>query len=66
MISTGMQELMEDIRTEGVTIGITKGRIEGRVLARYEDGMSIEDIAAKCKISVEKVKEIIANSTVTT
>ena len=74
MISTGMQELLEDMKTEGrvegesigMTKGITKGRIEGRVLARYEDGMSIEDIAAKCKISVEKVKEIIASSTVTT
>ena len=62
MVKNAYMEILEDERNEGRI----EGRIEGRVLARYEDGMSIEDIATKCKISVDKVKEIIANSTVTT
>ncbi len=33
--------------------------IQGRIIARYEDGMSIEQIAEKSNTSVDEVKEIL-------
>ncbi|WP_051205811.1 hypothetical protein [Butyrivibrio sp. FC2001] len=39
--------------------GIEKGELSGKVTARYEDGMSIEDIAEKTQISIDEVKTIL-------
>jgi predicted transposase YdaD len=43
----------------GIEKGIEKGIEQGKITARYEDGMSIEKIAEKSKVSVEYVKEIL-------
>ena len=39
--------------------GIEQGIETGRVIARFEDGMPIEEIAKKCGITVETVKKIL-------
>lgn len=39
--------------------GIEQGKMQGMVIARYEDGMSIEQIAEKSNTSVDEVKEIL-------
>ncbi len=38
---------------------IDEGLEKGKVIARYEDGMSIEEIAERTKISIEEVKDIL-------
>lgn len=47
------------METKGIEKGIEKGREEGKITARFEDGMSIENIAEKSKVSVEYVKEVL-------
>jgi hypothetical protein len=44
---------------QGITKGIEQGKMQGMVIARYEDGMSIEQIAEKSNTSVDEVKEIL-------
>ena len=39
--------------------GLQEGIEDGKVIARFEDGMSIDAIAEKSKISVEEVKNIL-------
>ena len=39
--------------------GIEKGMKTGKVLARYEDGMSPEEIARKMGLTVEQVEKIL-------
>ena len=43
----------------GLEEGVEKGREEGKVVARFEDGMNIETIAHKSQLSVERVKAIL-------
>ncbi len=35
--------------------GRKEGKIEGKILARYEDGMAVEDIAVKTRQTVDFV-----------
>jgi DNA invertase Pin-like site-specific DNA recombinase len=44
---------------DGEKKGEIKGEIKGRVLARYEDGMPIAEIANKSGISEDEVKTIL-------
>ena len=44
---------------QGITKGIEQGKMQGMAIARYEDGMSIEQIAEKSNTSVDEVKEIL-------
>jgi len=39
--------------------GIEKGIEKGKIIARYEDGMSVEDIAVKMKVKVDMVKYVL-------
>ncbi|MCR5343460.1 MAG: hypothetical protein K6E70_08900 [Butyrivibrio sp.] len=39
--------------------GIEFGEVTGKIIARFEDGMSVEEIAEKTKVSVDEVKEIL-------
>jgi hypothetical protein len=39
--------------------GLQEGIEDGKIIARFEDGMSIDMIAEKSKISVEEVKSIL-------
>ena len=36
-----------------------QGLEDGKIIARFEDGMSIDAIAEKAKVSVEEVKSIL-------
>ncbi|WP_051226693.1 hypothetical protein [Butyrivibrio sp. MC2013] len=55
----GKEEGFKEGVEEGIEKGLIKGRKEGKIIARYEDGMSIEAIAKKYDISVDKIKEIL-------
>ncbi len=44
---------------EGLQQGREQGFESGKVIARFEDGMSIEEIAKKTKVSIETVKSIL-------
>ena len=39
--------------------GLQEGIEDGKIIARFEDGMSIDAIAEKSKVSVEEVKSIL-------
>ena len=39
--------------------GLEEGLEDGKIIARFEDGMSIDAIAEKSKVSVEEVKSIL-------
>jgi len=38
---------------------VEKGIEKGKITARYEDGLSVEDIAERTKVSVEIVKSVL-------
>ena len=46
-----MCQAIEDMKTDA--------RIEGKIIARYEDGMSLDDIAAKSEKTVDFVKDTL-------
>ncbi len=66
-----MCNLSEVILERGIGIGLEKGKgigleqgksigeISGKVIARFEDGMTIEEIARKSDVSVEVVEKIL-------
>lgn len=54
-----LQQGFEQGVASGITKGIEQGKLQGRIIARYEDGMSIEQIAEKSNTSVDEVKEIL-------
>ena len=45
---------------QGEEKGEKKGVEKGKILARFEDGMSPEEIALKTNVSIDKVKEVLA------
>ena len=63
MLEKGIEQGIEQGITKGIEQGITKGieqgKMQGMVIARYEDGMTIEQIAEKSNTSVDEVKEIL-------
>ena len=44
---------------EGKLEGKVEGKIEGKIIARYEDGMSLDDIAARSEQTVDFVKDTL-------
>ena len=54
-----MCNLSQVLIDQGEEKGRVKGREEGKVVARFEDGMNIETIAHKSQLSVERVKAIL-------
>lgn len=55
----GVEKGLEKGREEGRAEGREEGRAEGRILARYEDGMTAEEIAVKMNLPVEFIREVI-------
>ena len=51
---------MEELEKEG----IKKGIVNGKILARYEDGMKPEKIAEKMGLSVEQVEKVLEENKV--
>ena len=58
-IEQGIEQGIEKGIEQGIEKGIEKGIEQGKITARYEDGMPIEIIAEKTKVSVEYVKEVL-------
>lgn len=54
-----MCNLSEVIIERGIEKGIEKGIEIGAIIARFEDGMSIEKIAEKTNVDIEQVKSIL-------
>lgn len=54
-----LKELMKDELESAAMGGRKEGNTEGRIAARYEDGMPIEQIAERTHVSVEYVKEVL-------
>lgn len=59
MLEKGIEQGITKGIEQGITKGIEQGKMQGMVIARYEDGMSIEQIAEKSNTSVDEVKEIL-------
>ena len=51
--------LIEQGIEKGIEKGIQLGELAGKVSARYEDGMSIEEIARKSNVAVAVVESIL-------
>ena len=51
--------LVEKGIEQGIEKGIRQGIEKGKITARYEDGLSVEDIAERTKVSVEIVKSVL-------
>ena len=49
-------------KEEGRKEGKEEGKEEGRILARFEDGMSVELIAAKSNVAVDYVKTVLKDN----
>lgn len=47
---------------QGLEQGIEQGIEDGKIIARFEDGMPIKKIAEKSKVSVETVRDILINN----
>ena len=54
-----MCNLSEVLVEKGIEKGIKQGIEKGKITARYEDGLSVEDIAERTKVSVEIVKSVL-------
>ena len=54
-----MCNLSQVVLEQGYKQGISDGELKGKVIARFEDGMPIEEIALKSHISVDEVTEIL-------
>ena len=50
---------LEELERKGMERGIEKGMKTGKVLARYEDGISPGEIARKMGLTVEQVEKIL-------
>ncbi len=44
---------------QGIRQGISMCELKGKVIARFEDGMPVEEIAKKSHVSVDEVTEIL-------
>ena len=47
---------------KGVADGIEKGTENGKITARFEDGMTIDEIAERTHVSVEVVKTVLRDA----
>ncbi len=53
------QVLLEQGYEQGIRQGISMCELKGKVIARFEDGMPVEEIAKKSHVSVDEVTEIL-------
>lgn len=60
-MASGIEKGRREGRAEGRQEGRREGRTEGRILAYFENGLSLEEIAAKLNMPIEKVTEIYGN-----
>ena len=51
-----MCKALEELKLEGVAEGMEKGIEKGKIVARYEDGMTPEEIAHKMGLTVKQVE----------
>ena len=49
---------------KGIKEGIKEGIVNGKILARYEDGMTPEEIAEKMGLPVEQVEKVLEENKV--
>lgn len=65
---TALEELkregIEQGIEQGIERGIGQGIEKGKILARYEDGMTPEEIARRMGLPLQKVKDVLAESEV--
>ena len=54
-----MCNLSEVLIEEGIEKGKQLGELAGKISARYEDGMTIEEIAKKSNVAVAVVENIL-------
>ncbi len=50
-----MCQAIEDMKTDARI----EGKLEGKIIARYEDGMSLDDIATKTEQTLDFVKDTL-------
>lgn len=54
-----MCKALEELKLEGVAEGMEKGIEKGKIVARYEDGMTPEEIACKMGLTVKQVEQVL-------
>lgn len=54
-----MCKALEELKLEGVAEGMEKGIEKGKIVARYEDGMTPEEIAHKMGLTVKQVEQVL-------
>jgi hypothetical protein len=59
VLEQGYEQGVEQGIEQGIRQGISMGELKGKVIARFEDGMPIEEIAQKSHVSVDEVTEIL-------
>ena len=59
LIDKALEKGLEQGEEKGLVKGKLEGKLEGKILARFEDGMSPEEIAVKTNVSLDKVKEVL-------
>ncbi len=55
-----MCEVLDRVEAKGKAEGLAEGLAKGKIIAYYDVGYSVEQIAEKVGISEEKVQEILA------
>lgn len=61
---TALEELKQEGIEQGIVQGIGQGIEKGKILARYEDGMSPEEIASRMGLPKKKVEAVLAENKV--
>lgn len=59
---TALEELKREGIERGIEQGIRQGIEKGKILARYEDGMTPEEIARRMDLPLQKVKDVLAEN----
>lgn len=59
-----LEELEKEGIKKGIKEGIKEGIVNGKILARYEDGMTPEEIAEKMGLPVEQVEKVLEENKV--
>ncbi len=54
-----MCKALEELKLEGIAEGMEKGIEKGKIVARYEDGMTPEEIAHKMGLTVKQVEQVL-------
>ena len=57
---SNMCEVLDRVEAKGKAEGLAEGLAKGKIIAYYDVGYSVKQIAEKVGISEEKVQEILA------